>query len=119
MSKSLMILLRVMQNLVTGPRDWYEIRHCKTGKGKPYFGVRICVWRGDWPVYGDGESVHLVMAIQEAIGVIEEEVSPPVKADAPCGTRGETGKTIAGLDKPGGTLVSWTCPDCQPAKDRT
>ncbi len=84
MALSLTPLLRVMQNLVTGPRDWYHIEHCKTGKNKSYFSVRICVWRDDWPVYSDGESVHLNQAIAEAIEGIEE--TEPAKS----GVAGQT-----------------------------
>jgi hypothetical protein len=69
---SIVSYLRVLENLVIGPRDWYHIDHCKTGAGKPYFSVRVCVWNDDWPVYGDGESVYLARAIQQAILQIED-----------------------------------------------
>ncbi len=65
--------LRLLQNSVTGPRDWYRIEHCRTTKNKPYFNVRICVWgRDGWPEYCEGESVHLTQAVAHAIEGIEK-----------------------------------------------
>lgn len=73
MSRSITPLMRFLQGLVVGPRDWYRIEHCKTWKNKPYFHVSICVWHDDWPVRCDGESVHLTQAIALAVESFEEQ----------------------------------------------
>ena len=39
--------LRRLEKRIKGPRDWYQIRHCKTSDDKPYFRVEAHIWDGD------------------------------------------------------------------------
>jgi hypothetical protein len=76
MTRSTTPLLRVLQTLVVGPRDWYRIEHCKTERNKTYFRVCVCIWRDAWPNYYQGDSVYLNSAIAAVIESSAEEYAP-------------------------------------------